>query len=61
MHLGWTYSSLKPGQRVAIAVSPMRDGTHGGACRTVTWLDKNTTQDCGLGNAITAAEKPNIR
>jgi hypothetical protein len=60
-HLGWAYSSLKPGQKVSIEVSPMRDGTPGGACRIVTFLEKGTKQDCGLGNAILAAEKPNIK
>ena len=60
-HLGWTHSSLKAGQRVTVAVSPMRDGTPGGACRTVTFVDEGKTMNCGLGASILAAEKPNIR
>jgi hypothetical protein len=60
-HLGWTHSSLKAGQHVAIAVSPLRDGTPGGACRTVTFIDDGKTMNCGLGASILAAEKPNIR
>lgn len=60
-HLGWTHSSLKAGQRVEIAVSPMRNGTPGGACRTVTFIEEGRTMNCGLGASILAAEKPNIR
>ena len=60
-HLGWTHSSLKAGQHVAVSVSPLRDGMPGGACRTVTFLDDGKTMNCGLGASILAAEKPNIR
>ena len=41
--LGWTHSTLAVGDHVDVTVSPMRDGTHGAACRQVQLLDKNAT------------------
>jgi hypothetical protein len=33
---GWTKSTLKPGDRVTVVISPLRDGTHGGSFRGAT-------------------------
>ena len=37
--MGWTKHSLKPGDRVAITLNPLRDGRHGGSLKKVTLLD----------------------
>ena len=37
--MGWTKRSLKPGDRVTIALNPLRDGRHGGSLKKVTLLD----------------------
>jgi hypothetical protein len=60
-HLGWSHSTLRAGEPVEIAINPMRDGSHNGGCRTVKLLDMGKTMDCGLGDSILAAEKPNLR
>jgi hypothetical protein len=57
--LGWTQSTLAIGDHVAVYASPLRDGTHGGACRQVRFLDKDGMLECGAGTAIRAGEKPN--
>lgn len=36
---GWTKRSLKPGDRVIIEVSPLRNGKHGGSFKKATLLD----------------------
>ncbi len=36
--LGWSKHSLKPGDKVAIEVNPLRDGHHGGSLKRVTLL-----------------------
>jgi hypothetical protein len=36
---GWTRSSIKPGDRVSVNFSPLRDGSHGGGLNLVTLLD----------------------
>ena len=56
--LGWTHSTVAIGDHVAVYVSPMRDGTHGGACRQVRFLDNDKMLECGAGAAIRAGEKP---
>ncbi|NML92230.1 DUF6152 family protein [Novosphingobium olei] len=37
--LGWSRKSLKPGDRVAVEINPLRDGQHGGGFRKLTLLD----------------------
>jgi hypothetical protein len=37
--VGWTRQSLKAGDRVSVAFSPLRDGSHGGGLNSVTLLD----------------------
>lgn len=36
---GWTRLSLKPGDKVSVTISPLRDGSHGGSLNSVTLLD----------------------
>jgi hypothetical protein len=40
---GWNHQSLKPGDRVSVVFSPLRDGSHGGALRSATLLDTGQT------------------
>ncbi|MGB6306882.1 MAG: DUF6152 family protein [Steroidobacteraceae bacterium] len=40
---GWTRLSLKPGDRVSVTLSPLRDGSHGGSLNSVTLLDTGKT------------------
>jgi hypothetical protein len=40
---GWTRQSLKPGDRVSVTFSPLRDGSHGGGLKSVTLLDTGQT------------------
>jgi hypothetical protein len=40
---GWTRQSLKPGDRVSVTLSPLRDGSHGGSLNSVTLLDTGQT------------------
>lgn len=43
---GWTRTSLKAGDRVAVVVAPLRDGTHGGWCRGVTLIESGKKLEC---------------
>jgi hypothetical protein len=36
---GWKSSVLKPGDKVTVIVSPMKDGSNGGSLKTVTKAD----------------------
>jgi hypothetical protein len=36
---GWTRTSIKPGDRVSVTFSPLRDGSRGGGLNLVTLLD----------------------
>jgi hypothetical protein len=41
---GWTRNALKPGDRVEVQMSPLRDGTkHGGALKKLTMVDTGQT------------------
>jgi hypothetical protein len=40
---GWTRLSFKPGDRVSVTFSPLRDGSHGGQLHSVTLLDTGQT------------------
>lgn len=37
--MGWSKRSLKPGDRVEVEVSPLRDGSHGGGFRKAVLTD----------------------
>ncbi len=58
--LGWSGTTLKVGQPVEISAAPLRDGTPGASCRTVTALDTGKSIDCGGIQAIEAGETPNL-
>jgi len=46
--LGWNRMVLKPGDRVAVDINPLRDGQHGGGFRKVTLLDSGKVYEAGL-------------
>jgi hypothetical protein len=54
--IGWTRHSLNPGDKVAVEIAPLRDGTHGGGFRKVTLTD--TGQE--LTGNFQATEKPDL-
>jgi hypothetical protein len=54
--LGWTGSALHNGQPVEITLAAMRDGSHGGSCRTVKTLDTGKSLNCSGISAIEAGE-----
>ncbi len=51
---GWKSSSLKAGDKVAVAINPVRDGAKGGLFIAVTQADGHV-----LGDAAHAPPKPN--
>ncbi len=53
---GWTRQSLKPGDRVSVTLSPLRDGSHGGSLNSVTLLDTGQTLVPGF-----AKEQPGLK
>jgi hypothetical protein len=59
--LGWSRQVLKPDDRVAVDIHPLRDGGHGGAVMKVTFLDTGRVLAGGAVAAITAGEKPNLK
>jgi hypothetical protein len=46
---GWTRQSIKPGDRVSVTFSPLRDGSHGGGLNSVTLLDTGQKLVAGFG------------
>ena len=46
--LGWSRQSLKPGDRVAVEVNPLRDGQHGGGFRKATLQDNGQVLQASL-------------
>jgi hypothetical protein len=53
--LGWSRMSLKPGERVAVEINPLRDGEHGGGFRKATLLDNGQVLQANLINIEKAA------
>ena len=51
---GWTRNSIKPGDRVSVEFSPLRDGSHGGGLNSVTLIDTGQK----LSASFAASEKP---
>jgi hypothetical protein len=43
---GWSRSAFTRDVRVEVVIAPLRDGTHGGWCRTVMFLDTGKKLDC---------------
>jgi hypothetical protein len=56
--LGWSGSALHTGQPVETTLAAMRDGSHGGSCRTVKTLDTAKSLNCSGISAIEAGEAP---
>jgi hypothetical protein len=53
---GWARLSFKPGDRVSVTFSPLRDGSHGGQLHSVTLLDTGQTLVPGY-----AREQPGLK
>jgi hypothetical protein len=53
--LGWSRQALKPGDRVAVDINPLRDGQHGGGFRKATLLDSGQVLQANLINIEKAA------
>jgi Family of unknown function (DUF6152) len=49
---GWTRLSLKPGDKVSVTLSPLRDGSHGGSLNSVTLLDTGQKLVPGFGKEM---------
>lgn len=50
---GWTRTTLKQGDRVAVEINPLRDGRHSGGFRSATMLDTGKV----LGGSLFSAGK----
>lgn len=48
--MGWNRKALKPGDRVAVEINPLRDGQHGGSLKKVTLVD--------TGQVLTSSLRP---
>jgi hypothetical protein len=53
---GWSRTSVKPGDRVEVDLSPLRDGKKGGALKKITLLDSGQSYTAD----IRAQEKANL-
>jgi hypothetical protein len=53
---GWTRQSIKPGDKVSVTLSPLRDGSHGGRLNSVTLLATGQTLIPKFGE-----EKPGLK
>jgi hypothetical protein len=43
---GWSRAAFAGSPRVEIVIAPLRDGTHGGWCQTVTFLETGKKLQC---------------
>jgi hypothetical protein len=55
---GWTGGSLRPGDRVLVEFSPMKDGSHAGRLHTLTLLDSGKVLRTKLSPPEPAPPKP---
>jgi hypothetical protein len=55
--LGWSEHSLNPGDRVAIDLSPFRDGRHGGSLKKATVLNTARVLTTAPAAAVSSAAK----
>src|SRR5258706_9305604 len=53
---GWSRSAVKPGDKVTVDFSPLRDGRHGGALRKITLADSGKVYTAD----IPAPERANL-
>jgi hypothetical protein len=54
---GWTRNSIKPGDRVSVEFSPLRDGSHGGGLKSVTLLDTGQKLEASFAGSEKAGLK----
>jgi hypothetical protein len=54
---GWSRHSFKPGDRIELEFSPLRDGRHGGAFKKAKMLDTGQV----ITSDLRAAEKPGLQ
>ena len=54
---GWTRNSVKPGDRVSVEFSPLRDGSHGGGLSSITLLDTGQKLEANFA----ASEKAGLK
>jgi len=45
--MGWSKSSVNPGDKVTIEINPLRDGRHGGSLKKVTLVDSGKVLTIG--------------
>lgn len=57
MRSGWKRTTIKPGDKVSVLISPLRDGKPGGSYRSITLADGTKLDGTGPGqnNAAPAA------
>lgn len=41
--LGWSRTTVKPGDKVTVSFNPLRDGRHGGGFRSLTFVETGQT------------------
>ena len=56
VRLGWTRTSVKPGDKVTVGIYPLRDGRKGGSLKKITLVDSGQV----LNADIRAQERPNL-
>ena len=54
---GWTRHSVTQGDKVAVDIAPLRDGTHGGGFKKLTFTDSGKT----LSAAVSGQERPGLQ
>jgi hypothetical protein len=52
--MGWNRKALKPGDRVAVEINPLRDGQHGGSLKKVTLVSTGEV----FTSSLRALDKP---
>jgi hypothetical protein len=51
--MGWSKTSVKPGDKVTIEINPLRDGRHGGSLKKVTLVE--------TGKVLTVGAIPQVK
>jgi hypothetical protein len=57
---GWNKHSLKPGDRVVIEVSPLRNGKHGGSFKKATFVDTGEVLIVNTPKPNVASDPPKV-
>jgi hypothetical protein len=58
--MGWRKDSIKPGDKIVITFSPVKDGHHGGTLRTATFLDGHILYGVANGVQTDSSGSPTI-